>query len=168
MGLILVPGDFSGKYKISQNSFQSTDFGLYIDKYEKKYLIDLLGVELYKLFAANITNHVPVTQLFIDIFDPILEDENRCVHESEGIKIMLLGFIWLEWCRDSQFKNTVSGTVTNQSEIAKNATADSVPIYGRYNESIASFDTIQWFIRKNLTVYPTYNGQHLGIAHWCL
>lgn len=168
MGLILVTGDFTGKYKISQNSFSELDS--YITTYEKKYLVDLLGADLYILFAADIdgTTRRPITQKFIDIFDPISEDDRSSLRVSDGIKIMLLGFIWFEYLRDQAKKNTVSGSVTNQTESGQSVSYDQLPIYSRYNNSIFNLETIQWFIRRHIEDYPEFNGQKICLSHWCL
>lgn len=166
MGLIIDKEDFTGKYAIAQNSF--TDIDSYITKYEEKYLIDLFGVELFKLFKASVTSQVPGPGVYKTIYDPILEDEGECIRKSEGIKTMLLGFVWFEFIRDQKYKATVSGHHVGATENSREASFDELNIYGRYNESIESYKTIQWYIEEHETEYPDYNGQCKGLAHWAL
>jgi hypothetical protein len=165
MGLLVDNTDFSsGKYKIAQGSF--SDLTSYIDKYESIYLRRLLGVELYNLFENDVDSNTkqPVTQKFIDIFDPISEDDDSEIRISEGMKEMLKGFIYFEYVRSQKFKNTVSGTVVNQPENAKDAQFSNTHIYNIYNEAVLSADTIQWYINENSSVYPEYNGQEFQIT----
>lgn len=165
MGLLIEKTDFStGKYKISQNNY--TDIDSYISKYEERYLIDLMGVELFNLFKASVSSHVPAAGIYKTIFDPIRQDDNSCIRISEGMKEMLLGFIYFEFMRDDKFKSTPGGTVAAQSEVSRETTFEENNIYIRYNISIASYRTIQWYIEDNIDSYPTYNGQPKKIVGW--
>jgi len=168
MGLIVVQADFEGKTAIAQNNY--TDIDSYIAKYEEPYLIDLLGVELFKLFKASVTAHVPAAGIYRTIFDPIREDDTECnsVKVSEGIKQMLLGFIFFEFMKDDKFKATNSGTVAAQTELSRETGFTENDIYSRYNEALESYNTIQWYIvKKNKKVdYPLFNGQYKRLASW--
>jgi len=167
MGLIVKAADFTGKYTIAQTSF--TDLDSYILKYEERYLIELLGVELFDLFKADIATPLspPTDPIYLAIYNPIREDDSSCIRISEGMKEMLLGFIYFEYQRDIKFYSTPSGTVVGQSEVARESSGDENYIYGRYNEAVKSYNTIQWYIRDNETEdYPTFNGHCKQISSW--
>lgn len=166
MGLIIKDTDFVGDFTIAKTAF--TDINSYITKYEEKYLIDLLGVELFKLFKADITTpySAPNTLIYANLFNEIREDDNSCIRVSEGMKVMLLGFIYFQYQRKNSFFATPSGTVQAQGEVSRNTAADENYLYERYNNSIRSYRTIQWYIRKNDTDYPEYNGQCKAVASW--
>lgn len=164
MGLLISKTDFVGKYKISQNTY--TDIDSYISKYEEPYLIDLLGVELFDLFKAQVSSQVVAAGIYKDLYDPIREDDDSCIRISEGMKEMLLGFIFFEYMRDQKYKPTPSGKVTGQSELNRETSFEENNIYGRYNISIKSYETIQWYINENIDIYPTYNGQYKKIVSW--
>jgi hypothetical protein len=168
MGLLIAKSDFLGKYKIAQNSF--TDVDSYINRYEKEYLVALLGAELYDLFEADVipATKVPATQIYIDIYQPFAVDDNTRILSSKGMKDMVLGFIYFEFVRDDKYKNTVSGNVVGQSENNRESGFSEFNLYSRYNEAIDSYWNIQCYINKNLTDYPEYNGQHKSISHWAI
>lgn len=156
---IVVNTDFAGEYAIPQTRFDNIDF--FIEKYEKKYLVQLLGADLYDLFIADLTApnpQVPQTQRFIDIFDEFQIDESICIYVSEGIRIMLIQFIYFHYIRENQTLNTANGTVTNDVELGTNA-AFQGNIVQTYNQGVCNAQAIQWFIWDNTTVYTEENIQ---------
>lgn len=168
---IIQATDFTpGKFELNVEKSTLTELEKYIERYEEQYLIDLLGVELFKLFKASITNAFtpPPAGIYLDIFNPIQADDGSEVRISRGIKDMLLGFIWFEFVRNQKYEHTKAGVVKNKVENSTEASWPESDIYGRYNESIASYETIQWYIVKNktATVYEKYNGQCKEYNHW--
>ena len=158
---IVVNTDFKGEYNVSKNCYDQIDF--YIEKYEKKYLLKLLGAELYDLFIADLTVNdpqIPQTQRFIDIFDAFQIDESNCVIESEGIRKMLTQLIYFHYVRENQVINTAGGTVSNAVELGLSASFMG-NIVQAYNEGVDNSHSIQWFICDNPTVYPEENIQLL-------
>lgn len=167
MGIYVKDTDFKGKYTIAKNTY--TDIDSYITRYEEGYLKTLLGSVLYGLFKVSIdVNGVPTDPIYKFIYDPFSIDENHCQHESRGIKDMLIGYIYFEYIRDQKYKNTVSGTVKGQPENSSDPGFDQSNIYSRYNEAVKTYQQIQWYICKNKTTYPTYNGAKKTLAHWAL
>ena len=160
MGILIDSEDFTGKWKIATDDYSEVELDDYISAYEKKYLVALLGVELYDLFAADLNNQVPQTAIYTSIFNEFYIDDSTCVFHSEGMKKMLLGLIFFQYVRDQDVKNTVSGTVRNQSELAVQIPAFNSVVL-RWNQSIDTFRNIQWYICDNETDYPTYNGQSI-------
>lgn len=184
MGLFIAESDFLGKYGTAKTPFTNLD--KYIDKYETRYLKDLLGAELYALFFADLTgtapNKLPQTAKYLAIFNAFDEDwqdgwycwewHKYCYaspargrqNNSNGIKEMLLGFIWWEYQRDQSFKPTPSGIVKGQAELSRETTFSEVNLAGRYNEALKSYWAIQWVcFTKKQTDYPKFNGLQKGM-----
>jgi hypothetical protein len=160
MGLLINRIDFAaGRYEIAQNTYTNNLIDAYILKYEEPYLIDLLGVTLFDLFKADVTAGAPGSPIYLAIFNPIREDYSREIKISEGMKIMLLGFVYFHIMRDMKFKSTLNGVVENQTEVSKQVTLTQTNLHSRFNESVFSYEVIQWYIEQNKTDYPDYNGQ---------
>ena len=161
---ITLTSDYKGQYKIPSNCY--TELSTYITKYERLYLLDLLGAELYDLFIADLdgsTPQVPQTARFISLFDAFNVDESLCIVSSEGIKKMLIQFIYFEYMRDSSFKQTVSGVTNIKSQVATVEPYKGWNLEQAYNEGVCNYNAIQWYICDNSTVYPEENTQHKGI-----
>ena len=167
MGILIVNTDFVGKYKVSANSFQSTEFDNFITQYETDYLYKLLGKTLADLFIADLTNKVPVTQIYLDIYNAIYADLFGCKRDSTGMKNMMLGFIYFEWMRKMNVNPTITGNVVNSNENSTQAFS-LFDIYGRYNDSINNFKTIQIYCLNNSTDYPYFDGSNLDYSNWSI
>ena len=167
MGLIVDTTDFSsGKYKVSQSIH--TDLALYIARYEKQMLVELLGAELATLYIADLTNKVPVTAKYLSLHNAFFEDDGDKIRSSSGVKDMLLGFIWFEYTRDLVVKNTINGLTKNLSEASEGIQFTENVIYQFYNEAVRTHNTIQWYIDEHATDYLEYNGQCKQITGWAL
>lgn len=155
MGLLINKTDFVGRFALSQ-SIEDT-ITPYIAEYEEKYLIDLLGVELFKLFKASVVSQIPAAPYLV-LYNEILEDYNRCVMRSRGMKSMLLDFIYWEYVIQTKYKHTGTGIVVDSNEVSRNADWSESFMYQKYNTAIKDYKTIQWYICQNDSVYPTFNG----------
>jgi hypothetical protein len=158
---IVVNTDFTGEYNISKNCYDQIDF--YIEKYEKKYLLGLLGAELYTLFIADLTAtnpQIPQTTRFLDIFNSFNIDESVCIITSEGIRKMLTQLIYFHYLRENQVQNTSGGTVRNAVELGTNASFMGNEVQS-YNQGVNNSHAIQWFICDKSDIYPEENIQLL-------
>lgn len=156
MGILINSTDFVGKYAIAQNSFSNVD--AFIAQYEKNYLYDLLGKTLADLFIASVVSNVPVGVEYLAIFNVIeLENYYLCVRRNEGMKNMMLGFVYYEYMRKTPIKSTISGQVVNSNENSV-STFDAWGMTNRYNSSIEDYKIIQYYINENSTDYPDYLG----------
>lgn len=162
MANILNISDFSsGINIIRHNGYQDTTLQWYIDKYERKYLIDLLGVTLYDLFVADISGGVPTTPIYTDIFEPIatvIQDENLV---NRGMLEMLKGLVYFHYVRDDMFKQTPTGAKSVKSDNSTSVTLTSMNIQERFNDSVDDYKVIQEYIRENSVDYPTFLGKDL-------
>ena len=95
---ILQVSDFaSGRYKIPVKTNQDAGLTEKIDFVENTYLPRLFGVELYDLFIADLsvgTPQVPSDPRFLQVFDPFKDQTDDCLTQSEGMKVMLQGFVY--------------------------------------------------------------------------
>ena len=152
--------DFIGEYKVSTKCHN--DLQVYIDKFEKEYLIKLLGCSLYDLFIADLTANtpqVPQAQRFINIFDAFCIDEDCDIVRSEGIKQMLVQFIYFHYMRDQLNTKLVSGVARSLSETSDHIGYNGFNLIQSYNEGISNAWAIQWYICENETDYPEENTQ---------
>jgi hypothetical protein len=158
MSLIL-NSDFIGKYELSLTQYNTDLIDAYIAKYERVYLTQLLGVTLYDLFQAEIAiNNPPIEPIYKVIYDPLQFDDNHEIRTSDGMKEMLLGMIYSTYTLDNQQMQTPNGVASNKNENATHLNINAITA-SRFNEGVFSYETIQRYIRLNISDYPTFNGQ---------
>lgn len=160
MAIIDKDSDFVGEYDLPSSCYDNIEY--YIDKYEKCILIDLLGAELYDLFIADLTAlpspQVPQTQRFLDIFDDFHIDKGNCIMKSEGIKAMLVQFVYFYAIRDLSFKKTNSGVIRESVEAAQLILKGFNDVRS-YNQAVSNYAAIQWYICHNSEDFPEENGE---------
>jgi hypothetical protein len=144
--------DFVGKYQLHSGTYVSSNIQAYIDKYEPKYLRELFGAVLYSDFMSDLDQQTnePKSPNFRYVYFPFAEDVN--VYQmlvSEGIKEMLLGFIYFEYSKDLQNQMTPYGNVQNKSELSNTVSTLSSMIWTRYNESVRTFMAIKDWMYLN-------------------
>lgn len=162
--IILSIEDFKeGKYKIPQTDKINADkLQSYIERYEDKYLTDLLGAELSNLFISDLVDGLPQTLIYLNIFNPIKQDlKEDCKIKriySRGIKDMLRGFIFFEFMNDLPNQKDLTGVNRAKSENGTPVHWQDWGLPSFYNESVLSFRSIQAYIEKNIEDYPTFYG----------
>jgi hypothetical protein len=151
--MFLAPSDFTGKYELHTGMYDNAKLQMYIDKYEQRYLRELLGIELYTEFISDLAIGVPKSPNFLTIFNPLFEDVNQLsMIESDGIIEMLKGFIYFEYSKDQMMQQTTFGGVQQKSENSKVLTSLQSMIYARYNEAIRTYKAIQDYILLNTQI----------------
>ena len=169
MGFYINREDFIGKFEIHQGMYDAVNIDLYIQKYELRYLVELLGVDLFNEFYLDANaqpQHIPSNLLFLFIYNPFQYQNGMQYWEilfSGGMKEMLLGFVYFEYMKDQITQNTLAGTVTQNSENSKGATTT---LYGKYNDAVKTYTAIQSYILYNSGSYPKFRGQPKQYAHW--
>ena len=153
MSVFVTIADFKnvGNYKIPTDKFTTEALQYYIDFFYFKYLINLLGADFYKSFLADYTDANPTANKFTEdkykaIYNPILEDDNCEIVESEGIKIMLCKFIYYEYSRDNDVKQNIGGNHTNKQSNSDNVENQTTNLNTVYNQAIDSYNAIQYYI----------------------
>ena len=167
--LNITPSNFeSGLTHISVSVHQEAELQIFIDEFEKDYLVDMLGCELYDLFIADLNNGIPQTPIYLSIYNEFCIDKGVCRNQwkSEGMVKMLEKFIFWEYTRDQKVRNTPSGNVANEVEASRETNFPASRIYTNYNKGIDSYCAIQWFICDNLSDYPTFNGLTKEKTSW--
>jgi len=152
--MIVNISDFTGKYQLSTGMYDTVKLQDYIDKYEKRYLIELFGANLYDEFISDLDgSNIPQSPNFIKVFNPFYENLTfRQLIISEGIKEMLKGFIYFEYSKDLINQMTPYGNVRPISENSEPVSTLYSMIYARYNEAIKSYKAIQMYIQVNMNI----------------
>ena len=154
MGILITKSDFVGQFAIPKTVNDNIDS--FILDYEEQYLIDLLGVELFDLFQADLVNRIPQTNIYLAIYNKFTEAIGSFVYSSIGMKNMVLGYLYFEITRDNNTKNTSSGQVNNVIETS--VRSGNAMLFKKHNDSIKTHKVIQTYILDNLDVYPTFKG----------
>jgi hypothetical protein len=157
-----------GKFELHIGMYDQERLQDYIDKYEVKYLTQLLGASLYAEFEADLSagGGTPTEQRFLDIWNPLSVDYNCELLYSEGIKEMLLGFIYFEYVKDLTNQMTPVGNVLPEGENSVRSTSLNSMMFARYNESAKNYKTIQYYILTKLGDYDGFNGVSKSFAYW--
>jgi len=167
--------DFTGQYNIPKDKFTKLEFQEYIDKYEVLYLQNLLGCEMYEDFNTDFVIPTGPTQpKYISIWESFCKDNKIISYDywdgfcyscprqviSQGMKEMLLGFLYWEYIGDSKVKADIGGIYKNQQANGEEASFGGSKVYKNYNESISTYCSIQWCICRNPDSYDydLYNG----------
>lgn len=159
--------DFEGKYQLHRGVFDVAKINSYIDKYERRYLVELLGKDLYDEFIADLDPfEQPQSPRFIAIFNPLEEDYNWTIIYSEGMIEMLKGFIYFEYVKDLTNQMTVVGNVLPVGENSQQASTLYSMMYARYNEAVRTYKAIQTYITQHSGDYAEFNGKKKELAYW--
>ena len=155
MSIYLQISDFKAQTNIAKDKFTKNDLQDYIDKFEVRYLQDLLGAELYEAFALDfaIIGTIPTDVKFLEIWNAFAKDGYCGLVRSEGLKEMLVSFIHFEYVRDQPIMNNIAG---NQANVQANSTTPSnisTNIVSNYNEGLQTYWSIQWLISRNFDSY---------------
>ncbi len=133
---ICTPSDFSGFYNITQDAISEDNLKIYIDKYEKKYLRELLSDEAYQQIKAEST----LSDKFEDLINgcDYVKDGKNLV--NIGLKEVLKAFIYYHFVGDN-FTNMIGGnyqslgTNANPTDTTKNLSI----VNARYNEGVSNW-----------------------------
>jgi len=156
-----------GKFELHHGMYEQAKIQAYIDKYERQYLVKLLGVELFNQFVADLVGNVPQTAKYLKIYNPFEYDNVNCyIYISEGMIDMIKGFVYYQYLKDLTNNVAVSGNVRPLGENSENVSTLNSMIYTRYNDSVRTFKAIQSYICDFSSDYLKYNGAGLRTAYW--
>ena len=160
--MFLSPTDFTGKYEISTGMYDNDRLQDYIDRYEVKYLRQLLGVSMYNEFIADLdANNVPLSPNYLKLYYAFAEDITPyTLLESDGLIDMLKGFIYFEYYKDLVNLATPYGGVKPNAENSTIVGTTSTTMYNRYNEAIKTYKAINHYIHLNT---PVETGQLVDV-----
>lgn len=129
--------DFTGKWAIAQNSF--TKLQPYIDRYEDRYLVDLMGKEL-------------ADEFLVDPNDAIWDDFKAI---GFGLTSLLVGFVYFEYVRDLPYTVTNKNVIYTLEENGGNVISAFV-LCQRYNECVTDWREMQKYLCKT---FPKFDGK---------
>lgn len=160
-----------GKFALPQNCFQEELLQECIEEQENCVLLDLLGAELSEKFVQDWDDSNPdpnkfSEQRFIDIFEPFQKDNDCRIEKSEGIKKMLMYFIYFEYARQISIQRSTTGALKVKREVSEGISEIKAASYNYYNRGVRNYCSIQWFICDNSGEYAEYNGQTKNLLNW--
>ena len=156
-----------GKFELHHGMYEQTKIQAYIDKYERQYLVKLLGVDLFNQFVADLVAGVPQSAIYLKIYNPFEYDNVNCyIYISEGMVDMIKGFVYYQYLKDLTNNVAVSGNVRPLGENSENVSTLNSMIYTRYNDSVRTYKSIQHYICDFNSDYLKYNGMGIGMAYW--
>ena len=164
--LFLTYQDFTGRFELHTGMFDQPKLDDYINRYEPRYLIHLFGQKMYDEIQSDFDQ---TTQTFkspnvVFITNEFYLDVNQFggdVLISDGVKSMLLGFVYWEYMKDTINQMTPIGNVIPQNQ---NSTINSTiysSMWSRYNEAIKTYRAIQRYLVLNR---PLDIGQVISIS----
>ena len=159
--IILTLDDFTGFQILARSIQNDPELQSYIDRYEKKYIHQLLGVTLGDLFIADLTMGVPSDPRFVAIFDTFSRQDDCRIYDSNGIKDILTALVFYHYIFDSQAKHSQSGVTLQIAETSKMASLENAARFGekKWNEAIDSIEAIAWYCTTFIPAdYPEYMG----------
>ena len=156
-----------GKFELHHGMYEQAKIQAYIDKYERQYLIKLLGVELFNQFVADLVANVPQDVKYLKIYNSFEFDNVNCnIYISEGMIDMIKGFVYYQYLKDLTNTVAVSGNVRPLGENSENVSTLNTMIYTRYNDSVRTYKAIQQYICDFSSDYLKYNGQGIKTVYW--
>lgn len=166
MAEIVNLSDFKGEFSLVANGYTEDKNQEYLDKYEKVYLVSLLGAELYGLFIADLSGGAPQQTRFENIFNPFNIDDDNDIKSSQGMIDMVVAFVYYHIIRDLDFKQTLAGNTRNTSDNSNPISQVQAKVWEPFNKGIDSYWSIQWFVCNDLGTYPEFNGQSRDKISW--
>jgi len=191
MGILINTSDFSDRTNYSKFyiPFNTSLCGSveqlegYIKRYEKKYINQLLGVDLANLFIADLVDQVPVDPIYLAIYNPIekdlTNDENSQIFysslcncsnkqiETDGMKSLLMGLVFFQYMRDQPFSRENTGVSRKIAENSENSSFYQWGIAEHYNESVKDYQETQYYIlleQSENDTYEEFNGVKKGFT----
>lgn len=154
MGILIDKSDFTGDYALVKSN--SDDINVFIEKYESEILMQLMGSDLLTLFKADLTNQIPQTQIYKDIYDPFVKEVNGSSVESTGMKDMCLAYVYFYYLRKLKVKASMNGAIVNETENSQQSNLTFLLV--KYNAAIKTFKNIRYYTKSYPEVYPTFAG----------
>jgi hypothetical protein len=155
LALGILKTDFVGYYQIPKGCYVSGTLDDYISRFGTEALQELLGAE-YTAYAADTdAAGVPSDATYLTWYNPFVE-ENSCngeLDKSQGIKEMLIAYIFYYYMRDMGKNLTVNGLVTDVHENSEIFNVYNQEAYAleRYNRATETFNAI--YRKKNSVGY---------------
>ncbi len=156
----------SGKYYIPTGCYETANLQQFIDETESEYLDKLLGCSLATLLIADLVNGEPTNPEYQAWFNKFCYTPECCGNgcymshccvtpeiQSQGVKVMLMGYVYYGYVRDLQINKTITGMndANNENSTITDLGNLQINTDNRRNISARTFNAIKNKIAKNTT-----------------
>jgi len=163
MGLLINEDDFASL--IATDVYTTDELTLAIAEYEKPLLYELLGIELYDLFVADLVNKVPQTAKYLTIYNAFVKTIDDKIVMSDGMKKMLVKWVRFHYVRQQPQTNTIQGNTEVEGNLNKPSKMSYTSLVIQYNQMIETFKAIQTYIESVKDAdYPTFQRLNNGLS----
>ena len=167
--ILLRLSDFTGFELLATNTKAAVLIQQYIDRYEAQYIYKLLGIDLGKLFIADLANASQADR-FALIEDAFAIEQEPKQYVSLGMKDFLACAVLYHYIKDTQAQHTQAGVADSLNEAMTVSSPIDASRYAerKFNEALDTVDAIQWYCKTYAyetypndptKLYPEYNGQ---------
>lgn len=163
---IVTLDNFTGFAALSSNVYTEEELQQFIETNEPVYLCQLLGQELADLLLSDLVDGEPQSQRFIDLFTPFCIKDGCKQWLSEGLRFALVVMIYSDYVKDNDTGHTISGTTYQQNEVSgePNLITTARKAESRKNRGVLTYRALQWFMCKNKTIYPEFDGVYKSVS----
>lgn len=166
MPILLNVSDFADRYNVAKTTPDTQVIQSFIDLYEKSYIYQVLGVDLGDTVIAYLANPTPADPVLDKIINA-LAWQDRCgtLYESQGLKNILLGFVYWHYVTESHVQPSATGGVAIQKVETATQSFLSPEVTNKYNDSARWAKAVQYYCLENSGDYPTFKGQKI-LLNW--
>lgn len=152
---------FTGRLAVPADPTSASVLAKYAQRYYPYYLARILGATLAEIVTNDITSGAePNDPDLLKLYRAFQYDEGGCIVDSPGIALIISGFVYWEYMKDSKVKPSMStGTAQVKPEIRVSGVVPETQVFERYNEAVIGARAIRSYALKNADLYPTFNGQ---------
>lgn len=160
--MILSTSDFTGFYELSKSIYDTPRLQDAIDRYERYYLVRLLGLTMANSFIADLVNGVPVDADYLTIYNALDYEDESHLFQSKGIKDILKACVYYHYISEKAVHDSQSGVAKTETEVGRVVAFDNTHRAAeiRFNGMLPSWETIQKYCYEHSDVYPDFKGQH--------
>jgi hypothetical protein len=158
--MILSTSDFTGFYELSVSIYDTPRLQDAIDRYERYYLVRLLGLTMANDFIADLVDGVPVDPDYLTIFNALEYQDETNLFLSQGIKDILKACVFYHYISEKAVNDSQSGVHKTESEIGRVVAFDNTHRAAeiRFNGMLPSWETVQKFCIEHASIYPDFKG----------
>ena len=133
--------DYNGYFKLAKNIHNTVEFQAYIDRFEEIVLRELFQCD-YDEFIADLVDGVPQSPKWLDLYNKFYDCDNCNDYFSQGIKDMLLCFVFYNYSRESYIQHTITGTVKVKGSSSESLGSQNSRDFFIYNQHVTTFNAI--------------------------
>ena len=158
--VLVTPEHFVGRIELARSTKIDTVLEEYIERFEAKFIRQILGVELGNLLIADVqaeSGSDPIEERFTNIIEPFqIQEDCSPIHESAGLIDVIASMIFFHYVTDRQVLQSQSGAKRAAAEASVILTPREAQRQGEsvWNEALSSIEAIQW--RCSVHEYDTY------------